>query len=407
MWTQSYFSLAGNFAATVDNQSGREMRLRRLELASCLQQETHGQANRARSSKRLNAVYGLCFFFLSVLPGAYGGSYCEKDTMPTVRSVIDDFRPSLLCTEGNNNWELLHHIVAYGENASIMTSRGPLSAIRYLCREAQREDLSPLFAVREDGSLVPVTDAVPRQRNQDHRNQIMAVIGQAMAEKSGTAECPKGIKGQEWTRMVAGVWVDYTLDEDPSWTLMSYIYYFQELPAPRQQVTERICQMLTVLTSPDNEVPLACKGTHALHALAVYLNSPGATFVPRELNVRVQQCLQAAARNFLQQHSKRYLEKSRVGPGFSTMMQRSNLILYEYGHALEWLVEYLSASELQGPVVSNVAEYLAATLENRKEFEFKGLTYGRAAHSIRALRVYLEKVDRHQHARPLNTDSTD
>ncbi len=315
-------------------------------------------------------------------------------SLTEIRSVIKDYRVALACSGNDYPWEILHYLLAYGEEAEVMTPAGPVKCITYLCQDTRLPSGKPLFAKLAD-ALIPATDHPPAQHGQDHRNQILAGIAQT-ATVSGERMRPLygALDDRRWSSILRGAWADYRTDEDPSWTLICYVRYVDVLPNQDGEVDDRIVDILRTLISPKESTPLSCEGAHALHAMAICLNSPSISRVSAQLKREVK--------GYLDKALTRFRDNSKNGPFYVHSKERpssrARLTAYEQaewliatdGHALEWIVEYLSASELRAPEVTALVKRLCGALQRIEGFEIRHR--GGVCHAIHGLRTYLEKV---------------
>lgn len=299
----------------------------------------------------------------------------------------EDTLPRLWCTKP---WELAHETLPFGDQAAVMLVDGSSCSLgEYLLTRARRPSGMPLFDQSLQMGLWPSTDPIPQQLVQDHPNQILAYLLLSRVERG---EClrPPRIPVSVWQRLVAGVWCDYALDKEPSWTLISYTILTDSLPAPRQDRVARSRQMALVLIHPPAEMMLACNGAHALLGLTLLRRDPAYSELGNYVTQDIDGHLASAARDCLRWRLLVEQSKRDAASGSApdpTSLDRVDRTIGFDGHSLEWLSLYLRPDQLRSPPIEGLVDELCLNLEQVRGFQLS--SYGNVCHALHGLECYL------------------
>ncbi len=323
-------------------------------------------------------------------PRPRGISPRHKALLTKVRRVLDFYQRQLLDTRGNNCWELMHSIVAYGVHSQVRQGgpRGPaVNSIAWLCSGAACNGNSLIYI---DRGRVTAAKGPPVQ---GHHGQFLAILAQSKVMASYQIL----VGGREFTvaDLVATEKRDCSSDMELTFKLISFAHYLdsdetwlnargEEWSIPRL-IREEI-------RSPINGTP--CGGTHRLMGLSYAVQERQRQGLPIDGEF-------LRAKTYIDDfHRYTFRLQNRDG-SFSTewfkrRAAREDLErrLQTSGHILEWLTYSLPESTIDEPQYMQAVAYLAGILDAGRGRKW---SVGPLGHGLHALALYEERMERRVH----------
>lgn len=318
--------------------------------------------------------------------GAGSESHLTDEIHHRVQRILTRYSRDEICSTADAPWTVTHFLLAFGRKGMIRQGPNQKSVIPYLLFDARGREGKTLFVDHGARGVFPDTEMEPSFQYQDHHNQMLAVICEVYSQNQRIDGCPSDIPVQLWTRLLQGAWTDFSLESEPSWTLICYLSCFEQLPAPREQVLSRIDAMVrTLCHTPGKFVP-ACGGAHALQAISLFLSSPYSRMCAPELSEHANERLQGGLRE-VYRWADIYIGQG--DPSEEKEQHRWNnaaLILGQFGHAFEWMATWLPEKELEQPRNTRIVSNVCDLLESLEGFDIsdKGALY----HALRGLSLY-------------------
>ena len=307
----------------------------------------------------------------------------RRPLIAAVSDLLRHYRQAIQPTFADNSWDIAHYSLAMGPAASVVGPGGAMPAATYLVRHARGDETEMLFVAAADGALAAHTDTQPRERYQDHRNQIFTYLVDTASVGQQRA-VPIGLRYDEFIALSKGAWKEYTLAEEPSWTLCCYLRVGPDaLGVPADTMYERVQEIVEELLSKDDE-QWACQGAHAAYALASFLASTESQRYPQALRLRVK--------HRLEQEFEKLTETEAVlaSQRHMTPLIKSLAVVSLSGHGLEWLSLYLPPDRLDDPKVTQIVWRLHDAMTS-----LETMSVGRRGgifHALHGMRLYLGRL---------------
>ena len=207
--------------------------------------------------------------------------------MPDIGSRIDrvlaeNLEKRRLDVTTHGAWQVLHGVLAYGDEFEVQTPAGTTSAIQYLFQGNVLDGFRPQPADRlsSDGAVTKVTGNPVSQglrfafepstkTGQGHRDQWLAVLAQAGTSLEDTLRV--GQDEYPWREVVRQTEYDIplNLEEEFSWTLIGILAYretdHQWVARDGREYSIELLLEVELSQSMESSV---CGGTHRLAAIA-------------------------------------------------------------------------------------------------------------------------------------------
>jgi hypothetical protein len=304
-----------------------------------------------------------------------------------VRRVLDFYQRQLLDTRGNNCWELMHAIVAYGVHSQVRQGgpRGPaVNSIAWLCSGAACNGNSLIYI---DRGRVTAAKGPPVQ---GHHGQFLAILAQSKVMASYQIL----VGGREFTvaDLIATEKLDCSSDMELTFKLIAFAHYLGSdetwLNARGEQWS--IPRLIREeIRSPINGAP--CGGTHRLMGLSYAVQERQRQGLPIDGEF-------LRAKTYIDDfHRYTFRLQNRDG-SFSTewfkrRAARDDLErrLQTSGHILEWLTYSLPESTIDEPRYMQAVAYLAGILDAGRGRKW---SVGPLGHGLHALALYEERMER-------------
>ncbi len=295
----------------------------------------------------------------------------------TVTLSADELRP----------WSIMHGILAYGLNATVVTQGHYVNSVDYLCANGRGDDRrilslqnQQLFAAKGRGV-------------QGHEGQLLAILAQV-----GVPSDKKlNVDGREFTvqDLVRYQQAKCRSRSELTFTLIGLAHYLDSDELWRDDMGQgwNIPRLIhEEITQPINGS--ACGGLHRLMGLSFALETR------RQRGEPVNGQWQRVA-HFVQSYQKRALDYQNADGSFSTEWfdgpgNRSDLArrIYTTGHTLEWLVFSLPDDQLESSPMLRAVDAMISMLrvEASTPRQLHGFDVGPKGHALRALRLFEERV---------------
>lgn len=303
-----------------------------------------------------------------------------------IERVLDDYYSRPLNTRDNDSWEVMHSIIAYGVKSEVAVG-GPQgerrNAIGWLCYNLPLRG-PRMLTIRND-----LPYAVRGVSVQGHYGQFLAILAQSRLSRT----YPLLIDGRKFTieDLIESEKRTCTSGEELTFKLIALAHY---LPTDAQWVCERGQKWdIPRLIREEIRQPIthsaACGGTHRLMGLAYAVRRREQQGKPIDGDF-------ALARDYLQQYFEWTFSLQNPDGSFSTawLARRENRPDIDRkiqctGHITEWLVYALPKHELHNPQVIAAVNFLATSLEQGRDRDWK---IGPLGHALHALAIYKERM---------------
>jgi hypothetical protein len=306
-----------------------------------------------------------------------------------------------LSTEVNAAWQIMHGVLAYGQQLSIATSAGPQAAVPYMLSGGSARG----FELRGgDWFDVPASGTAPTTRvrgvvaelqpgskiGQGHRDQWVAYMARCGLSGEDTVVTSDGTLTLDgWVRQIQ--WdVPRNFEQEFSWTLTALVAHRPTTDRWKARdgldySIESLLQSEIRQLSPSS----ACGGSHRLCAIAGALNQHrqdghSVIGVWAEADHLVKLAIEQAKdfQNADGSFSSHYFER----PGWSLDLATA---LGTTGHVFEFLAVAASDEVLDQPWVKSAARFLCRTLEQTAELD---LECGALYHALSGLAIYHQRL---------------
>lgn len=309
--------------------------------------------------------------------------------------LLRELNSRRLSTSTNAAWQILHGVVAYGQELQIMTEdRGVTGAIDYAFSEGVINGFelslsrSPLPSTGRPGIVARLEPG--SYVGQGHPDQWLAVF--AMADLP--AETPIAVGGQSLTILDLARQAQYdvpnNLLNEFSWTLIGLTHYLPEEPRWVADGGETISWELLVEAELTYDIDTsACGGTHRLAGIVRALHAKHRLGLPdSSVWTRAQQVVDACVEDARQYRSSNGALSSYY---FMRPSQTVDLSaeLSGSGHVFEFLALALPAEELQAPWVELAGNRLCDVLDATQGVE---LDCGALYHALNGLKIYRQRL---------------
>lgn len=303
-----------------------------------------------------------------------------------IERVLDHYYSRPLNTRDNDSWEVMHSIIAYGVKSEVAVG-GPQgerrNAIGWLCYNL------PLRGPRMLTVRNNLPHAVRGVSVQGHYGQFLAILAQSRLSRT----YPLLIDGKKFTieDLIESEKRTCVTGEELTFKLIALSHY---LPSDAQWVCERGQKWdIPRLIREEIRQPIthsaACGGTHRLMGLAYAVRRREQQGKPIDGDF-------ALARDYLQQYFDWTFSLQNPDGSFSTawLARRENRPDIDRkiqctGHITEWLVYALPKHELHNPQVIAAVNFLATSLDQGRNRDWK---IGPLGHALHALAIYKERM---------------
>jgi len=308
------------------------------------------------------------------------------------RTLAKNFRDRGLSTDQHGAWQVLHGILAYGQDFVIQTSGGPVNAVEYLLGAGTLDGFTP-----RAGDLI----GTPPRRGLKAELQPESKIGQGHRDQWLAVLVQSGITDDESIKTIDGEftlrdWISQTqfdvplnLETEFSWTLIALTAFDSTnaswLARDGQTYDTELLLQSEVYQYNESAQSGACGGTHRLIGIAMALNKRRSenepiTGVWAEADEVIQQAIATAKANQNPDgsYSRSYFHRA----GWTRDLGQS---LGTTGHVLEFLAIAAPDATLTQPWVQRTAMRLCDTLDQCDGIDLEcGVLY----HALHGLAEY-------------------
>ncbi|MCG8653508.1 MAG: ADP-ribosylation factor-directed GTPase activating protein isoform b [Pirellulales bacterium] len=309
------------------------------------------------------------------------------------RTLEANLRGRTLATDTHGAWQILHGILAYGDQFTIETPDGTQPAIEYMLAGGKVDGFFPMrgnrlgqperFGLRME--MQPTTKI-----GQGHHDQWLAVLAQSGLSMESEIQSPAGtFTVADWVRQTE---YDITrnLENEFSWTLIA-LTAFRETSHSWQASdgNEYDIESLLAVELEQSLPESACGGTHRLIGMSMALNKRRAEGRPinglwLRANQKLDEAIQLARQN--QNPDGSYSSAYFHRPGWTRDLGET---LGTTGHVLEFLAFAASDETLQEPWVERGVRRLCAVLEDCQDVDLEcGVLY----HALHGLAEYQTRM---------------
>jgi len=294
---------------------------------------------------------------------------------------------SCILTTRNTPWQMMHGVLAFGKDFSIVDAetgrRAP--ALQYVFDQASYRNLTVPgpFVVELSGRPHILRGNI--RETEDHDGQFLYICSQAGVPLEFPIVCSNGRRYALKDLLENGMDEVHALSKCV-WLAPAFAYYLE----PGQTWNNKFGQEMSVERLIENILSHgpgyeACFGTYAAYALAFALTEhhrKGGRSAPvwGECAGRVDELLGFARRNQNADGSFTYRWYERGGPLFD-----EEDVIHVTGHMLEWIVVAVAKEEIQADWISDAADVTARTILRRVH---EDTSYGVISHAARALQLY-------------------
>jgi hypothetical protein len=298
-------------------------------------------------------------------------------------NVIDFTRERHLSPQVNNAWQIVHGVLAYGNEMKLNNNGKLVPAVDYILGGGQFKgwNLQPaekgLESVMDPGTKV----------GEGHKDQWIGYISQCGVQ----LDHPIKVGNRTFTvrDLVTQAQWDMHDGMEATWTLMAMSTYLPlDATWKAKDGSQWTIERLVGMEAAQNINESACGGSHRLYGLATALRHYRATGKPLTgawlaAQEKIDQCIALAQQN--QQpdgsFSTNYFQRASTNPDIALRLNTT-------GHTLEFLAMALDEKQLTQPWVTRAVVYLCNLLEGTKELplECAGLY-----HATHGLRLYRER----------------
>jgi hypothetical protein len=308
----------------------------------------------------------------------------------TLRKNLDG---RLLSTRRNGAWQILHGVLAYGDQLRIDTPDGLRSAVDYLLDGGPLDGFQPLAGDRLGNPPRPGLrmEMQPTTKiGQGHRDQWLAILAQTDLPAETPIRSAAGtFTVEDWVRQTEYD-VSRNLEYEFSWTLIALTAYRDT--THRWQSRDGFEYGIEQLLRSEIEQDLAasvCGGTHRLIGIAMTLNRRRAegkpiTGVWAEAADQVDRAIDLARSNQNPDgsYSIAYLHRT----GWTRDLGER---LGTTGHVLEFLALSAPDETLRQPWVERTVRHLCRLLEECRDVDLEcGVLY----HALHGLAEYQSRL---------------
>ncbi len=311
------------------------------------------------------------------------------------RTLRDNLTNRTLSTDKHGAWQILHGILAYGDQFTIQTADGSQPAIEYVTSGGRVDGFEPLpgDAFGDPPRLGLRMEMQPSTKvGQGHRDQWLAVLAQtglaidtAIDSANGTFTIADWVRQTEYD-------IPRNLEREFSWTLIALTSYretthnWDARNGGRYSIEDLLASELDQSIAEG-----ACGGTHRLIGISMSLNRRRAERAPisgvwSEAETALSRAIELAQQNQNPDGSYSVAYLSR--PGWTRDLGET---LGTTGHVLEFLSFAASDETLQEPWVKRSVRRLCQVLDECKEVDLEcGVLY----HALHGLAVYQNRIRR-------------
>lgn len=314
---------------------------------------------------------------------------------PRIERVLDQTRDGRqLSTSSQGAWQVVHGILAFGEQFTVLHDGQPVAALNYLLNGGQltgwklRPGDQGVIAVVEEGSTL----------GQGHPDQWLGYLSQCGSDGI-PLDRPLTIGDRQASvgDLLSQAQADLRPGQEATWTLMALATY---LPAGSDwQGADGTSWNLERVIAMELEADLAssaCGGAHRLYGLATAVNrhrqrQPEAADTPPgvwgDAERTIGDCIDRA-RQFQQadgSFSTQYFERPASSPDVFAKLGSS-------GHVFEFLAVALPDERLTEPWVLRGADRLVTMLEQTADIDVECGALYHAAHGLLLYRNRLCKL---------------
>ncbi len=319
------------------------------------------------------------------------------------RALKQNLSNRQLATEVNGAWQILHGILAYGNDLSIATPAGQKPAVEYLLaggsingftlRSGDR--FEPIDAARSSDDPV-LTRGVRAEmdpgekRGQGHRDQWLAYLAACKLAPDQVVQTTDGPRRVElWLRQIE--WdIPLNFEQEFSWTLMALVPYRPSTHRWKARDGKSYSIESLLRSELDSLSPSsACGGSHRLVGIAVTLNkrkAEGAELdgVWADAQSLIELAMEQAVefQNADGSFSSNYFDR----PGWSIDLATS---IGTTGHTLEFVAVAAPDEVLLDKRVIRGANTLCDLLEETASLD---LECGALYHALSGLRIYRDRI---------------
>ncbi|HWC88098.1 MAG TPA: ADP-ribosylation factor-directed GTPase activating protein isoform b [Pirellulales bacterium] len=298
-------------------------------------------------------------------------------------NVIDFTRERHLSPQVNNAWQIVHGVLAYGNEMKLNNNGKLVPALDYILGGGQFKgwNLQPtakgLESVMDPGTKV----------GEGHKDQWIGYISQCGAKLDHPIKV--GNRTFAVRDLVTQAQWDVYDGMEATWTLMALSTYLPlDATWKAKDGSQWTIERLVGMEAAQNINESACGGSHRLYGLATALRHYRATGKPLTgawlaAQEKIDQCIALAQQN--QQpdgsFSTNYFQRASTNPDIALRLNTT-------GHTIEFLAMALDEKQLTQPWVTRAVVYLCNLLEGTKELplECAGLY-----HATHGLRLYRER----------------
>lgn len=291
------------------------------------------------------------------------------------------YRPET--TQRRSPWGVLHAVVGFGVDTSLLAVDREVNAIAWLCANGPCYGMQLL--------VCPNPGAVSARKGpgfQGHDGQLLAILAQSRVK----SDYPLVVQGQRLTiaDLVRTEQLSCRAGTELSFKLIGLAHYLPSDVTWRNDLGEawNISRMVREeLAQPI--VGAACGGTHRLMGLSYAVRN-------RQQSGEKMDGQWERARDYLEQYYAHTFKLQNADGSFSTdwFARRGDQPDWDRrldttGHTLEWLAYSLPADRLSDPRVVRAVEYLTELM-----WRYRGRDWeiGPRGHAIHALSLYDERV---------------
>ena len=332
------------------------------------------------------------------VPTAPADAVSPAKLCPRIARVLDQARDGRqLSTAAQGAWQVVHGILAFGEDFRVVHDSQPVAALDYLLNGGRltgwklRPGDHGVIAVVEEGSTL----------GQGHPDQWLGYLSQC-----GTDGIPLdrtlvvGDQRAEVGDLLSQAQADLRPGQEATWTLMALATYLA--PDSSWQGADGETWTLERVMAMELEADLAasaCGGAHRLYGLATAVNryrqrhpraSGPLASIWGEAELVIDDCIDRA-RRFQQadgSFSTQYFERPASSPDVFATLGSS-------GHVFEFLAVALPDERLTEPWVLRGADRLVTVLEQTADIDVECGALYHAAHGLLLYRNRLCKPAAH------------
>lgn len=309
------------------------------------------------------------------------------------RTLLMNKQTRTLTTDVHGAWQVLHGVLAYGQDFEIQTSSGEQRAAEYLLAGGRLDGFAPAVGdpLGESGRRGLRMEVEPASKiGQGHRDQWLAVLVQAGFKPEETIRVASDeVTMLDWVNQ-AEYDVPLNFDYEFSWTLIAVTAY---RPTTHSWIArdgiEYSTELLLEVELSQGIEDAVCGGTHRLIGIAMTLakrKTEGAelTGVWADAQATVDDAINQARvnQNPDGSYSTSYMHRS----GWSRDLGQS---IGTTGHVLEFLAIAADDATLSEPWVELTVRRLCHTIERCSDVDLEcGVLY----HALHGLSLYESRL---------------